>query len=121
MNTIIHVFLFFCLHTNLQTCLYAQLPFKINVCMLANMTQLNFDLLKTRTNVPRDLTKAELWDILQQQQARLESRDEEMINFSARIPKSLAQSIRSAAHLQGRKVQDVTAEALTLWLSTQEH
>lgn len=85
------------------------------------MTQLNFDLLKTRATVPRDISKAELWDLLQQQQARLEARDEEMINFSARIPKSLAQNIRSTAHLQGRKVQDITAEALTLWLNAQEN
>lgn len=87
--------------------------------MLVNMTQMNFDMLKTRTGVPRDISKAELWDMLQQQQARLESR-EEMTNFSARIPRHLAQSIRSTAHLQGRKVQDVTAEALTLWLNSQE-
>ena len=84
------------------------------------MTQLNFDLLKTRTTVPRDISKAELWDMLQQQQARLDSQ-QEMTNFSARIPTHLAQSIRSSAHLQGRKVQDVTAEALTLWLSAQEN
>lgn len=88
--------------------------------MLANMEQLNFDhLLKNRTNVPRDISKAELWHMLQQQQARLDSQ-QEMTNFSARIPKSLAQNIRSAAHLQGRTVQDVTAEALTLWLNSQE-
>lgn len=88
--------------------------------MLANMEQLNFDILKNRTNVPRDISKAELWNMLQNQQARLESRDQEMTNFSARIPKRLAQSVRNAAHLQGRKVQDVTAEALTLWLNSQE-
>lgn len=84
------------------------------------MSQLDFDLLKNRATVPRDISKAQLWDLLQQQQAQLDSQ-QEMTNFSARIPKHLAQSIRSAAHLQGRKVQDVTAEALTLWLNAQEN
>lgn len=120
MHPYIQLYMFFCLFVCIHVCIHSCGSIS-HVCMLAYMTQLNFDVLKTRTNVPRDLTKAELWDMLQQQQARLESHDEEMTNFSARIPKSLAQSIRSAAHIQGRKVQDVTAEALTLWLSTQEN
>lgn len=87
--------------------------------MLTNMDE--FDILKNRATVPRDISKARLWDMLQQQQARLDAQEEEMVNFSARIPKSLAQRLRSEANLQGRKVQDVVAEAFTLWLSAQEH
>lgn len=95
--------------------------------MLTNMDQLNFDLLDTRTGVPRDITKPQMWAMLQEMKQQLDSvnaraqdREEEMVTFSARIPKTLAQDIRRAAHLSGHKVQEVTAEALRFWLYAQQ-
>lgn len=88
--------------------------------MLTIMNQEQLDLLHTRTSVPRDLTKKELWDLLQQQQARLAAQEEARIPFATRVPKSLATEIRRSAHMQGRKLQDVVEEALTRYLAAQE-
>lgn len=87
---------------------------------IMNEKQHQLDLLKTRAGVPRDLSKKELWDLLQQQQARLEAQEDARINFATRVPKSVATGIRRSAHMQGRKVQDVVEEALKLYLAAQE-
>lgn len=72
-------------------------------------------------------TKPQMWAMLQEMKQQLDSvnaraqdREEEMVTFSARIPKTLAQDIRRAAHLSGHKVQEVTAEALRFWLYAQQ-
>lgn len=84
------------------------------------MNQQQLDLLKNRAGVPRDISKKELWDLLQQQQARLAAQEEARIPFATRVPKSLATEIRRSAHMQGRKLQDVVEEALTRYLAAQE-
>lgn len=69
---------------------------------------------------PRDVSKAEMWAIIQQQQAELSQTFQpvELVNFSARVPKATAQAIKTQAAIQGRKVQDVVTQALTEWLET---
>lgn len=69
---------------------------------------------------PRDVSKAEMWAIIQQQQAELSQQFQpvELVNFSARVPKATAQAIKTQAAIQGRKVQEVVTEALSEWLET---
>lgn len=69
---------------------------------------------------PRDVSKAEMWAIIQRQQAELSQQFQpvELVNFSARVPKATAQAIKTQAAIQGRKVQDVVTEALGAWLET---
>lgn len=113
MHIIIYVFIFVCLFANILTFTFS--------CMLEIMNeQQQLDLLKKRAGVPRDISKKALWDLLQQQQARLEAQEDARINFATRVPKSVATGIRRSAHMQGRKVQDVVEEALKLYLDAQE-
>lgn len=109
---IIYVFFFVCMFANILLCSLA--------CMLKNMNEQQLDLLKTRAGVPRDISKKALWDLLQQQQARLEAQEDARITFATRVPRSVATGIRRSAHMQGRKVQDVVEEAFTLYLAAQE-
>lgn len=69
---------------------------------------------------PRDVSKAEMWAIIQRQQAELSQQFQpvELVNFSARVPKATAQAIKTQAAIQGRKVQEVVTEALSEWLET---
>lgn len=125
MHIIIYVFIFVCMFANILTfklaCMFANILTFTFSCMLEIMNeQQQLDLLKKRAGVPRDISKKALWDLLQQQQARLEAQEDARINFATRVPRSVATGIRRSAHMQGRKVQDVVEEALNLYLAAQE-
>lgn len=113
MHIIIYVFIFVCMFVNILLCSLARMLEIMN-------EQQQLDLLKKRADVPRDISKKALWDLLQQQQAQLESFEDARINFATRVPKSVAQGIRKTAHMQGRKVQNVVEEAFKLYLATQK-
>lgn len=88
------------------------------------MDQLNFENLKHRDSAPKHITKDQLWDMLKTQQAQIEAQQnpiqEEMTMFSAKVPKTVATQFRQCAHLQGRKIQDATTEALRLWIKAHD-
>lgn len=62
---------------------------------------------------PKQMTKTELVAALTAAQAQ-------PVMFSTRIPSHLKKQIAAAALADGRSVQDVTAEALTEWLSRRD-
>lgn len=84
--------------------------------MFVNMQELNFEAIRNRQKLPHDMTKAQLWELLN---AQLEMHDTHMVNFATRVPQSVASEVRRTARDQSRTVQDVVTEALMQWLENE--
>lgn len=84
--------------------------------MFVNMEKLTFDAIRNRQTLPHDMTKAQLWELLN---THLEMHDNHLVNFATRVPQSVASEVRRTANDQGRKVQNVVTEALVEWLQNE--
>lgn len=84
--------------------------------MFVNMEKLTFDAIRNRQTLPHDMTKAQLWELLN---THLEVHDNHLVSFATRVPQSVATEVRRTARDQNRKVQDVVTEALIQWLETE--
>ena len=84
--------------------------------MFVNMEKLTFDAIRNRQKLPHDMTKAQLWELLN---THLEMHDTHMVNFATRIHQSVATEVRRTARDQNRTVQAVVTEALMQWLETE--